>query len=212
MTMPEFQNHVAWTRTGLAFASIVLLALLSVQASAATRFGAKLDSQTQPSNAGNGHFCFQNSPGVTCSWVLEDAFQREFPAGTNGHLAPKDGTIAHIRLIACAPGTFVLQVGPASGRTTKKAKARRSGPVINYKGDPLHCSGDTFTIETFNVNVPVLKNDYLMVYANKVGFLRCSSGGTNTLKFNPPLVDGAAFRQSNLSEGCWLLLEAEYSS
>ena len=209
--MPEFQNLVAWTRTGFAFASIVLLGLLSVQASAATRFGAKLDNQTQPSNAGNGHFCFENPtfPGVTCSWVLEDAFQREFPPGTNGHLAPKAGTIAHIRLIACAPGTFVLQVGPASGRTTKKAKARRSGPVINYKGDPLHCSGDTFQIETFNVNVPVLKNDYLMVYANKVGFLRCSSGGDNTLLYNPALKVGNALQSLGSDDGCWLLIEGK---
>lgn len=209
--MFAFQNFAARTKVGLAFAAVAL-ALLSVQASAATRFGAKLDNQTQPSNAGSGHFCLDNKPAVTCSWVLEDAYQREFPAGTNGHLAPKAGTIAKIRLIACAAGTFVLQVGPATGRTQKTAKVRRSGPVINYKGDPQHCNGDTYKIETFNVNVPVLKNDYLMVYANKVGFLRCSSGGTNSLKFNPPLVDGAAFRASTLSEGCWLLLEAEYAN
>jgi hypothetical protein len=210
--MLELQNYVARARIGFAFAGVALLALLSVQASAATRFGAKLDAETQPSNAGTGHFCVDNNPGVTCSWVLEDAFQREFPAGTNGHLAPKNGTIAHIRLIACAPGTFVLQVGPATGRTTKNAKVTRSGPVINYKGDPQHCEEDTFKIETFNVNVPVLKNDYLTVYANKVGFLRCSSGGTNSLKFNPPLADGGGFRASKLSEGCWLLLEAEYAN
>lgn len=210
--MLPFRTFAARTRTGFAFAAIAALALLTVQASAAQRFGARLDNQTQPSNAGNGHFCNDNNPAVVCSWVLEDAFQREFPAGTNGHLAPKNGTIAHIRLIACAPGTFVLQVGPATGRTTKTAKARRSGPVINYRGDPQHCNGDTFQVETFTVNVPVLKNDYLMVYTNKVGFLRCSSGGTNSLKFNPPLVDGGAFRLSNLSEGCWLLLEAEYTN
>ena len=206
-----FQNFAARTKVGVAFTAVAL-ALLSVQASAATRFGAKLDNQTQPSNAGSGQFCLGNKQAVTCSWVLEDAFQREFPAGTNGHLAPKAGTIAKIRLIACAPGTFVLQVGPATGRTQKTAKVTHSGPVINYKGDPRHCNGDAFKIETFNVNVPVLKNEYLMVYANKVGFVRCSSGGTNSLKFTPPLVDGADFRASNLSEGCWLLLEAEYSN
>jgi hypothetical protein len=209
--MLDLQNFAARTRVGFAFAAVALV-LFSTQASAAARFGAKLDAQTQPSNAGNGHFCDDNHTAITCSWVLEDAFQREFPAGTNGHLAPKTGTIAHIRLIACAAGTFVLQVGPATGRTQKTAKVTRSGPVINYKGDPQHCEGDTFKIETFTVNVPVQKNDYLMVYANKVGFLRCSSGGTNSLKFNPPLVDGAGFRASTLSEGCWLLLEAEYAS
>jgi hypothetical protein len=192
-----------------ALVGLVALSMLGSASSAQVRFGAKLDVNTQPSNAEAGVLCRQNAPSVNCSWVLMDAFQREFPAGTNGHLAPKTGTIGKIRLISCISGTFVLQVTRANP-ATRQALVTRSGPVINYGADPQKCQGDTYRIQTFNVNVPVQKNDYLAVVATKVGFARCSSGGANTLLFAFPLMDGRGLRTANGQEGCWLLLEAEY--
>lgn len=201
-----------WARKILSVASAVALAVLATQASAGQRFGARLDINTQPSNAGTGQFCRNAVPFLVCSWVLMDAFQREFPPGTNGHLAPKNGTLVRIRLISCAAGTFVLQIARNVNPTTKQARVVRSGPLINYGPDTENCEGETYRIQTFNVNVPVLKNDYLAVAASKVGFVRCSSGGANTLLWGFPLVDGGALRTATGQQGCWLLLEAEYSN
>jgi hypothetical protein len=193
----------------LGVVSVLAVTLLSGPASGATRFGARLTSQTQPSNAGNGVLCRNNKPSAMCSWVLMDAYQRE-AGGANGHLAPMDGTISKVRLIACAPGSFVLQIGRADP-TTDQAMVLQTGPLINYAGDPRHCRGQRYQIETFDVNVPVSQGDYLAVVAPKVGFVRCSSGGDNTLLFDPPLADGGELRTATEGEGCWLLLEAEYA-
>jgi hypothetical protein len=41
--------------------------------------------------------------------------------------------------------------------------------------------------------------------------LRCSSGGTNQLLFQPPLPVGGPFEKADDDDGCWLLLEAIYA-
>ena len=38
--------------------------------------------------------------------------------------------------------------------------------------------------------------------------LRCSSGGSNTLQFAPPLVPGNGFKDEFDTDGCWMLIEA----
>ena len=85
-----------WRRTFLSALSLIGLALIGTQASGTTRFGAKLDVNTQPSNAGNGIFCSVNNARPDCSWVLMQAYQCEFGTCLNGHLAPKTGTIAKV--------------------------------------------------------------------------------------------------------------------
>jgi hypothetical protein len=185
------------------------VAVLSAPAAGQTGFGARLDPDTQPSNAERGVQCLDNKPGAMCSWVLMDAYQREAD-GENGHEAPQDGTLSKLRLISCVAGAFVLQIArvdPATG----KVRAVRTGPLINYGGDPERCEGEQYRVQTFRVNVPVKKGDYLAVVAPRVGFMRCSSGGDNTLQFSRPLADGAGFRTATEGEGCWLLLEAEYA-
>src|SRR5262245_62010203 len=76
------------------------VALFATQASSAEIFGAKFTHQLTPPE-----FCNQNKKGNMCSWTLLEA------QGNAGHeKAPRDGTIAKIRLVACAPGgSFVLQ-------------------------------------------------------------------------------------------------------
>jgi hypothetical protein len=180
------------------------------RATTPAHFGASLNTQTQPSNAGRGDFCNINTSHPDCSFVLMQAYQCEFGSCLNGHLAPKNGTLANVSLIACYPGTFVLQIAHANA-TTKKAQVVTSGPVINYLGDPQHCNGNAYKIETFPVDVDVQKGDYLAVDTQKVGFVRCSGGGANMLLFNLPLPDGGPLRTANGSDGCFMLLEAFYT-
>lgn len=192
--------------------SLLFVGTLAAQAQPPTTFfGAKLNKHTQPSNAGTGDFCNVNTKHQNCSFVLMQAYQCEFKKCTDGHLAPMDGTIRTVSLIACAPGSFVLQIAKADA-ATNKAQVVSSGPVINYKGDPKQCSGNTYKIESFTVNVPVQAGDYLAVDAQKVGFVRCSGGGANMLLFDPPLADGVAARKSNGQDGCFMLLQAIYET
>ena len=88
----------------------------------------------------------------------------------------------------------------------------KTGPTINYRGNPNNCNGGTF-IETFNVNVPVLKGDYLAVLATRVGFIYNASG-EGSLVFDPPLPDGGPLRLavgSGVGDG-FLLLQAELNN
>ena len=38
--------------------------------------------------------------------------------------------------------------------------------------------------------------------------VRCSSGGDNTLIYQPSLLAGGGFRAASDTDGCWLLMEA----
>jgi hypothetical protein len=127
-----------------------------------------------------------------------------------GAVAPKTGTINKIRLIACAPGSFVLQIARTSGN---QARAIRTGPLINYQGDQQRCQGDdqtTFRIESFTVNVPVTQGDRLSVVGNKVGFVYCA-GDNGSLLFRPPLADSRPLRTATDRGDCIMLLEAHYN-
>lgn len=192
----------------------LVLAVLAVPAAQAAStpvtFGAKLDIHTQPSNAGKGIFCNVSNQKPDCSWVLMQAYQCEFGSCKNGHLAPQDGTLASVSLIACFPGSFVLQIARADPKTNQ-GQVIQSGPLITYSGDLHHCRRNRFEIETFPVNVQVQKGDYLAVATQKLGFVRCSGGGNNILLFDPPLPDGGPARTANGGDGCFMLLEAEYA-
>jgi hypothetical protein len=193
------------TRTILGLLCAAGVALLSAQASGATRFGSVVTPQTDPANAGAGRFCRETNKSKMCSWVMTLA--RNAPVSRVR--APKDGIVDKIRLVACAPGTFVLQVARAN-TTTDQASASRSGPVINYRGDPNRCNNPPHVVEVFPVNVEVKRGDRLSVVATRVGFLYCA-GDQGSLLFDPPLADGAAARTAFDDGDCIMLLEAEYN-
>ena len=176
------------------------LALLGTSASASTVFGSRLNHEPTPAET-----CKAGKPADMCSWVLTIAQQNV------GHeTAPKNGTIAKLRLRSCSAGSFVLQLARAVP-SSNQARAVRTGPAINYKGSAVNCSGGNF-IETFNVNVPVLAGEYLSVIATKVGFIYNASGD-GSLVFDPLLVDGGGFRTTTgtgLGSGI-LLLQAIYN-
>jgi hypothetical protein len=179
-------------------------ALMAVPTSgfAATSFGAKLNKTIQPSNSLPAHKC-DNGPAQQCTRVSMDAYNNA------GHeQAPKDGTIDKVKLIAGGPGHFRLQIAKAKpGPQT--AKIVRQGPRIDYDGqDPAW--NEPYEVETFNVNVPVHKGEYLAIKAKRTSMLRCSSGGPNQLLFQPALSVGGPFQPATHTDGCWLLLQAVY--
>ena len=164
----------------------------------AFRFGSELTPETQPSNAGDGHECAP-SPG-TCTWAMNEAYGR--PDG--GEKSPYSGTLKSIRLIAQVPGSLRLQI--VKVRPDNSAKVVRQGPTINYAGQPAG-DGDTYRIETFRVGIPIKKGEGLAIKTSNNSLVRCSSGGDNSLLYQPPLAPGAGFRATDADDGCWLLLE-----
>jgi hypothetical protein len=187
--------------------SLIVFAACSV-AAAPVHFGARLTIHTQAANAQNPDKC-NIAANSDCSFVLMQAFQCEFGTCTNGHLAPQDGTIGKVSLIACHPGSFTLQIASVNAQT-KQVQVIRSGPVIDYQGNPNNCNGTTSVIESFPVHVAVTKGDYLAVDSTSIDFVNCSGGGNNTALFNPPLADGATPRTAGGEDGCFMLLEAFY--
>lgn len=171
------------------------LAVLSSQAEAATRFGAKLSKDTPGTGRNNG--CKGNK---NCTWIMMEA------RGAPGRIfAPKNGQLGKIFVIACDPGEFTLQLT----RTKKnQGEAQRNGPTIAYQGSGNRCN----KVETFVLDppVPVVKGEQLAVREAKPALLYCSGDGS-ILQFVPPLKPNQGFVKATEDEGaCQLLIEAEY--
>ena len=168
-----------------------------------TQFGAELNKHLQPSNGAPGLPC-EPQKSKDCSFVLNEAYAPPHPDGKQ--LAPKDGTLKQVSLIAATKGKFRLQLVKVNGKG--KAKVVKQGPTIHYQGTPLN--GNTFNIERFQVNLPVEKGEQLAAKASKVSFVRCSGGGDNTLIYQPPLAPNGSPVGTSGSDGCFMLLEATY--
>jgi hypothetical protein len=174
----------------------------NAEPAAKVRFGAKLTTNLQPSNAGPAHICDVSDAPEPCTWVMNKAQDR-----LNGEKAPMNGVIRKIRLIAAVPGQFQLQfVKFHSGH----GKAVKNGPVINYQGQPDTATAGGYVIEVFPVNITIKQGWRLAAKASSLSTLRCNSGGPAVYQFVPPLVVGAGFRDPDSDDGCMLLLEAQY--
>jgi len=191
----------------LAAASATLVLMLApAQGHAIFKFGSALAPDVQPSNASSAHECDVGSPTDVCTWVMNEAYQR--PDG--GHKAPRRLVIKKIRLIAGEAGSFRLQIARLSeiGPNDFQAKIVRKGPVITYQGDP-DSNDDIYPVETFRVGrIRVRRGSVLAIKTAATSTLRCSSGGNNTLLYDPPLPIGGPFDSPSSDDGCWLLLEA----
>lgn len=176
------------------------VALTAVAPAQAAYFGAKVDSQTQPSNAFQGQDC--STPG-SCTRVENDAYQYA------GHeKAPKSGTIKKISLVGGVPGSFKLQIAKVKGSgDAAQVKITRQGPTINYVGSDENALD--YNVETFKVNVPVKRGEQLAAKSSSpLSTLRCSSGGDNTLEVQPALGAGSPFTTVSATDGCWMLIGA----
>jgi hypothetical protein len=196
---------------------VVALGLAVAQGGAAAahkaapaKFGAKLTTDTQPSNSSQPHACKETTGHKgNCTRILMEAYGR--PDG--GEQAPKDGTLRHIKLIAGAPGSLIIEIArvrPASIKNdTGRAKIVVKGPTITYQGqaDP---NADTYTIETFPVHLTVKKGDYLAFQSTSTSLERCSSGGPQQLLYQPKLTKADGFKLAPYHDGCFLLLEGVY--
>jgi hypothetical protein len=188
-----------------AIAALALTIAPATASAAPVKFGSMLNPTVQPSNSLPGLKCSQEAAGP-CTFVQQEAYGR--PDG--GELAPKTGTIKKIRLIAGGPGSFKLQIAKVKRSTlfgTNEAKVVANGPRIAYQGQSeLNFEDDSYNVETFNVDVPVMKGQQLALKGNITSMIRCSSGGDNTLIYTPPL--GSTFRPATNTDGCWILMEA----
>jgi hypothetical protein len=173
------------------------VALFVTQASGQEIFGAKFNHQLTPPE-----FCKANK-GLMCSWVLMEA-----QGNAGKETAPRNGRIAKIRLVACAPrGSFVLQVVRVR-QNPERARVVSTGPVINYKGTTRNCTAsNNFDIEQFDVDVPVTKGDFLAVIGTQIRFMY-NPGSGPSIMFDPPLAEGDAFRTTTLDSG-FLMLQAQ---
>lgn len=204
-------THKITRRTGIAaaLASVAMMvAPAAGMAAQPVKFGSELNPTVQPSNSLPAHPCNQISPGAPCTMVQNEAYGR--PDG--GQLAPRTGTIKRIRVIAGGPGSFRLQVAKVKQSTlngTNEAKVVAAGPKISYQGqDQSSWDDDTYRVESFKVNVPVKKGQQLALRGNYTSMVRCSSGGDNTLIYQPSLLKGGGFTPAGETDGCWLLMEA----
>ncbi len=184
-------------------ATVAAFLVVPATGQAAFKFGSKLAADVQPSNAGNGHYCVNSNHAQKCTWVMNEAYGRP----NTGHKSPKNAKITKIRIIANAPGSFWAQIVTVQKSGNKfNAKVTAESRKLTYQGQ-----GDDmepYEIESFTVSLPVKKGQRLAIKTNKTSFLRCSSGGDNTLLYKPPLVKGKAFRKNTNDDGCWLLIEA----
>jgi hypothetical protein len=194
-------------------APLVLVGLTVASGSAAsastpTFFGAKLSSQSQPSNAESGQTCDENGGiphGATCTWVAITAFEN------GSHFtAPRTGTVRHVKLVSCVKGSFRLQLARAEP-SARKARIVANGPKIRYAGQSPcgGVNGDHFVVQSFRVRLHVAKGEYIAIKAASTGTLSCS-GGDGFLLYAPPLRVGGSLKKSHSGASCDLLVQLSY--
>lgn len=200
---------------GLLASCAALAALLVVPASgqAKTKFGADLKnndgSVTQPTSERN---CQQDANALDSTQKCDRiAVNYQDTGAIDNHItAPKDGTIDKIKLVALHAGSFKLELGRAKNLNGSDGDGKivAHGPNIDYQSS---ISGQDYTIQTFDVNLDVSKGDDLAIKSKQTSLLKCQSGSTEQLLFQPILPVGGPF-ESNLGHrsNCTLLLQAIY--
>jgi hypothetical protein len=192
----------------LVLVGLTVAATTAATATTPTFFGARLTTQSQPSNAQNGQSCDENAGiphGSTCTWVAITAFEN------GSHFtAPRTGTVKHVKLVSCVKGKFRLQLAKADP-SARKARIVTNGPEITYAGQSP-CGGpdgDHYVVQSFRVSLRVAKGDYIAIKAASTGTLSCS-GGAGFLLYGPPLPVGGPLKKSQSGASCDLLVQLSY--
>jgi hypothetical protein len=164
---------------------------------AAPKFGAYLVGDPDPVNV--PEWC----PGGAGEKCTRMAINYEDPphAGPTP-FAPEKGVIDKIKVVSETAGSFRLQLAKYTGLPTvnMEARVRANGPKISYDG--------TGSIETFNVNVPVKKFQWLAIRTKFAGTLQCSAGIDAEAIFQPPLAVDGPFTPVDYYRGCTHLVQA----
>ncbi len=174
-------------------------------------FGAKLNGSIQPSNSFSPHACRETTGKAgACTRILMQAYH----APNTGQLAPKDGIVHKIKIVAGDSGWFrieIAQVKPASIKNdTGSSRIVAIGRKITYQGQGGVDNGGPYKVEAFTVHIAVKKGEYLAIYSNSTSFERCSGGGANQLMYQPALAKSTQYKTAPFHDGCFLLLEAQY--
>jgi hypothetical protein len=196
----------------IALSALLITAAAPVSAAPVVRFGAVLNTTEFPDGAYQGRTCDNvltgHNPGdpYACTWI-EDQAMNFNGNGFVGARAPKDGHINKIRLIAGHSGAFKLFLArykPA----TQEGKVVRAGPTISYATDA--CNPNCH-IQSFNI-APLLvhKGDVLAIRTNKTSIIQCNSGSDHTSFYKPPLAVGGPFTAADDTDGCYMMLQAQY--
>lgn len=191
------------TLTAALATALVALAVVPASSLGATKFGAELNSQTQPSNSSTEGAPCELGNDSLCTRVSMEAYGR--PDG--GERAPKSGTIRKISVISQGPDTFRFELAEAKP-DAEKAKVVYRSKKLHTLGQGATSDPDNYRVETFKVDAPVKKGQYLATESKRSSMLRCSSGGPNQLLFQPALPLSGPFETATDTDGCWLLLEA----
>lgn len=121
------------------------------------------------------------------------------PHAGNVPFAPFNGTITKLRLLANSPGKLKLQLVKRAQMT--ESMVTRNGPTIRYQG-----SG---AVETFKLDVPVRKNEWLGFKARQANTLTCDPvNAGEAYIYQPALAPGDPFAAAYATEQCTALIGA----
>ena len=193
-----------------------LIALLSFAAAAQalTKFGSDLrnkdGSVTQPTGNRN---CQQDANPLDASKPCDRVAVQFLDTGSPGGniKAPKDGVIKRLNLVALNKGSFRFELAKVKNfhGDNGKAKIVHRGDRIKYESS-VH--GNDYDIQTFHVHEKVHKGEYLAIKSRKTSMLKCQSGSTEQLLFQPVLPVGGPFTSNQgHRSNCTLLLRAVYA-
>lgn len=191
-----------------AAAALSALALIPAGASAATTyFGSSLDHS--PANAGSS--CAEDGvmgPSTTCTHV------GSFYPGFSGRAkANVNGTVTAFKVRASGPTTMRFRLvkvqGVSSNHKSGQAKTVAVGPLVHVKG-PTQAQFDEsiYPVETFKTNLKVKKGYEVAVDTKHNTAEYCTDGTPGQLLFDPSLKLGQAFRHSNGTDDCLMLIRA----
>jgi hypothetical protein len=215
MATREGRHRSVVQRTTGMLGGAALIALLGFAgaAQASTKFGADLrnsnGSVTQPTGNRN---CQQDANPLNASKPCDRVAVQYLDTGSPGgnRKAPRDGKIVKLKLVALAKGHFRFELARAKNLhgDTGKAKIVDRGRKIDYKSS-IH--GNDYEIQRFHINQHVDKGDYLAIKSRKTSLLKCQSGSTEQLLFQPLLPVGGPFESNDgHRSNCTLLLQAVY--
>jgi hypothetical protein len=172
----------------------------AVSPAAATSFGAKLDTNAEPSNDFSGEQTCPD-PATACTRVMN----RSYGGGAVG--APHDGWVSRIKVVNGEATSFRLYFVQVKNGGAK-ARARVKGPVVNVPAQP---DGNApMVIRTIDIPDVYVKTGWrIAVKAKSTSILRCDSGNGSHV-YQPALAVSTTYSTEADTDSCAILVQAIY--